>query len=59
MSCRCHFCVIAPGQVGNTAPFEETLQRWRAVGNIVIRLGMGLKSELNQSIKQAQYINLM
>ena len=27
-----HLCVIAPG---NTASFEEILQRWRAVGNTV------------------------
>ena len=32
-SWRVHLRVIAP--MGNTAPFEEMLQRWRAVGNIV------------------------
>ena len=31
--CGAHLRVIAP--VGNTAPFKEMLQRWRAVGNTV------------------------
>ena len=29
--CRAHLCVIAAA--GNTAPFEEMSQRWRAVVN--------------------------
>ena len=31
--CRAHLRVLAP--VGHTAPFEETSQRWRTVGNTV------------------------
>ena len=31
--CGAHLCIIIPA--GNTAPFEEKSQQWRAVGNTV------------------------
>ena len=40
-SLRGHLRIIAPA--GNTAPFEEMLQRWRAVGNTVSDLTVNIR----------------
>ena len=46
-SLRAHLRVIA---AGNTAPFEEMLQRWQAVGNTVFDLtGPGFQPQSSRS----------